>query len=195
MPNWCFSSINIHHDNQSQLEDFMKLLELWTSSNAMENGFGTSWLGNIVLHSGVGTIDTRTDSDLRCRGALNALELCDGYICLQTETAWAPMLLMWKKIVDKYLPDATIYYTAEEDNCGFFVTNDPYYVGKYVIDAYDIDDIESDWEASEEEAIKTLQKVLETDETDITILLEAFEESDVSDRMSIHQWEYDNEFD
>lgn len=105
------------------------------------------------------------------------------------------MLLMWKKIVDKYLPDATIYYTAEEDNCGFFVTNDPYYVGKYVIDAYDIDDIESDWEASEEEAIKTLQKVLETDETDITILLEAFEESDVSDRMSIHQWEYDNEFD
>lgn len=88
MPNWCFSSINIHHDNQSQLEDFMKLLELWTSSNAMENGFGTSWLGNIVLHSGVGTIDTRTDSDLRCRGALNALELCDGYICLQTETAW-----------------------------------------------------------------------------------------------------------
>lgn len=195
MPNWCFSNIKIYYSDQKKLEDFAKLIEMWTSCDAMKNGFGTNWLGNIVLNSGVGTVDEKKNTDLRCRGTLNNLDVCNGYIDIQTETAWSPMLLMWKKVVDKYLPDAGIFYTAEEDRMGFFLTNDPDYVGRYVIDAYDMDDVESNWEADKSTVIKTLQKILVSDEKDIDLLLEEFEESGFSDCMSIHKWEYDNKFD
>ncbi len=191
MPNWCYTRITINHENETELKNLYKLIEEWTSKNYMENGFGHNWLGNIVLGSGVGTVDTGNDTDLRCRGNIDYSDLNDNQLIIHTETAWNPMLKMWIKVLEKYLPDAELLYEAEECGCGLYSTNDPYMKGCYYIDSWDIEDIESDMEASEETVREILQNLLDTMETDIDKLLRMFEESEHSENMSIHKWDFD----
>ena len=74
MPNWCFNRITIYHEDDSKLENLENLIKEWTSKNQKDNGFGKEWLGNIVLASGVGTVDTEPSTDLSCRGRLTYLE-------------------------------------------------------------------------------------------------------------------------
>lgn len=195
MPNWCYTNITIEHNNQKELEKFEKLLNEWTSHNYIENGFGNDWLGNVVGNSGIGTIDigtidTNKDTDLNCRGSLVECDLDDRYLTITTETAWVPMLKMWSKLIDKYLPGAELTYEAEESGVGLYCTNNQETAKQYIIDSWDMPDIESDWEASEEYIVKILQKLLDEKESDIDKLIDIFEDSDYSDYMSIHKWEY-----
>ena len=192
MPNWCFNKITINHESETELEKLSKLIDEWTSKDYMENGFGHNWLGNIVLGSGVGTVDTDKETDLRCRGTITYSEVCGNQLIIDTETAWSPMLQMWVKVIDKYLPDAELIYSSEECGCGLYSTNDPCMKDCYIIDSWDMDDIEPDWEASEETVRKTLQELLDTTETDVEKLLKMFEESEYSDGMSIHKWDFDD---
>ena len=64
--------------------------------------------------------------------------------------------------------------------------------GRYYIDCWDIEGIDSDMEASEETVKETLQELLNTTENDIEKLLQIFEESEHSENMSIHKWDFDN---
>lgn len=194
MPNWCSTQITIHHDDVNKLKLLDALIDDWTSKNYKANGFGLTWLGNIVGNSGVATIDEDYKTDVRCRGSMTYKDLnLDGNeLIIDTETAWAPMLQMWIRILNKYLPDAELTYRTEEPGCEIYCTNDPYLINKYVIDSWD-DNIESDWEASEESVTKLLQKLLLTEETNIKSLIREFEESEYTENISIHQWEYVNE--
>lgn len=191
MPNWCLTRITINHENEEKLKELEKLINEWTSKDYMKNGFGLEWLGNIVGNSGVGTVNENPETDLRCRGRLTYLECTDDQLLIDTETAWSPMLKMWVKVLEKYLPDAELIYQAEECGNGLYSTNDPCMKDCYIIDSWDIDDIESDWEASEDTVRYELQKLLETDETDVEKLIDMFEDSEHSDNMSIHKWDFD----
>lgn len=193
MPNWCCTNMHIYCDDTEKLNNLNSLIDEWTSKDYMDNGFGHHWLGNIVLGSGVGTVDTNKETDLRCRGTLLYKDICGGELIIETETAWSPMMEMWTKIVDKYLPNADLFYTAEEPGCGIFYTNDPDYVDKYVIDSWN-ENIESNWEASEENVRELLQELLETDETDVKKLIDMFYYSDLEEDISINQWEYVSEY-
>jgi hypothetical protein len=186
MPNWCLTNITIN-GNENDLKVFDKLLDQWTSRNYIKNGFGHSWLGNIVLGSGIGTVDTNPETDIRCRGSITQKQLCDDMLDIQMETAWVPMLDMWVKLVEKFIPEADITYTAEEHGCGIFCTNDPDLVDKYVVDSWD-DDIESDWEMEEKTLIEILQKLMNTNETDIYKLSSLLYEGEYD--ISINKWEY-----
>lgn len=188
MPNWCYTNITISHETETEIEKLGKLIDEWTSKDYMENGFGHDWLGNVVLGSGVGTVDTDAKTDLRCRGSITYREVNGNQITMSTETAWAPMLKMWLKIIDKYLPGAELIYSAEEFGCGICTTNDPDLVGKYVIDYWGDKNIESDWEAKEETAVELLQIILDTTETNIEKLIAMAEKYD-SD-VSVHKWLY-----
>lgn len=53
MPNWCDSRLTFKHVSESEAKRFHDLVKSWTV-NAMENGFGDEWLGNICLNSGIG---------------------------------------------------------------------------------------------------------------------------------------------
>ena len=188
MPNWCNTNITINHESETEIEKLEKLINEWTSRDYMENGFGNNWLGNIVLGSGVGTVDTDKETDLRCRGTIIDYYRIENQLIINTETAWVPMLQMWVKVLEKYLPDAELIYNAEE--CGFDITctNDSDLVGKYILDYYGDGDFESEWEADEDTARETLQKMLGTTETDVKKLIEMAYEDDLD--ISIHQWEY-----
>ena len=190
MPNWCYTKIDIISQNKNQLSELHRLLNEWTSKNFMENGFGFNWLGNIVGHSGIGTVDTGDENELRCRGTLDYNDLENGILHVDTCTAWAPMLKMWQKLVEKYVPDAEIIYAAEEPGCELFETNDPDYIGLYIIDSMR-EDVCSDYEATEEDVIGVLQQILNTTENDLDDLLWEFTDSNIDD-IYIHKWQSGN---
>lgn len=191
MPNWCYTKITINHEDERKLKELENKIDEFTSHDYMENGFGLKWLGNIVGNSGIGTVDENPETDLRCRGSITYIENYGDQLVIDTETAWTPMLEMWVKLLEKYLPDAELIYSAEECGCGIWSTNDPCMKGCYVIDALDMENVESDWEAPEGAVVKLLQELLQTENENIDELLEAFEESDFSYCLGIHKWNYD----
>lgn len=194
MSNWCFTRINIiNHNNDNKIENLYNLIKEWTSNNYEENDFGLQWLGNIVGNSGIGTIDEGKETDLMCRGSLNYIELVEkNQLLIETETAWVPMLRMWVKILDKYLPDAELIYEAEECSNELYSTNDESLRDKYIIDCWGIDEIESNWESSKENVINILQELLNTTEKNTSILINLLEDSKYSDMISVHKWTFDD---
>lgn len=186
MPNWCSTYIEIKNENKDELKKLHDLLDEWTSKNYMDNGFGASWLGNIVLGSGIGTVDKDKETDIECRGWLEYMQLYDNTLTLQTETAWCPKLNIWKLLCEKYLPNSEIIYSAEEPGMEIFCTNDSDLAGKYRLTA-------NGWvhDLTKEEIVKTLQKELETEETDFEKLLKLAEEEtkDNDDYYYVHEWE------
>ena len=205
MANTCFTTITILHDDKDKLKDFFEKVDKWAKTEYVKNGSDCPdadvwWLGNILGNSG---LSKYVDDDgkghwspnIMCRGTLNSMELQEKQININTETAWSPMLEMWKLLCDKYLPNAEIYYTADEGSNELYQTNDPDMIGKYYIDIVDdvpeeFDDIaESEYEATEEMVVKLLQRILHSDETDIKKLLDLHYESDTEDWIHIHKWE------
>lgn len=189
MPNWCSTAITIKHDNREKLNELSEMIGQWTSKNYKDNGFGLSWLGNIVGNSGVGTVDENIKTDLHCRGWMTNDEISDGQLVIQTETAWVPMLKMWQMILEKYLPDAELIYEAEECGCELFCTNNKELCNRYVIDVCDSDKIESNWNATEDEVIEVLQELCNSTETSIEKLLDKFNKME-NENISIQKWEF-----
>lgn len=198
MPNWCYTNINICHNDKDKLKDFFDKVEEWRQKPYKKNDFDTyslGWLGNIVGNSGLAEWkDNDFVPSIRCRGSLQTFELKENSINIDTETAWGPMLKMWQLLCEKYLPGADIYYTAEECGNGLYQTNDPDVIGKYHIDVYDtppdgFEDIDSEYEASLEYTVDVLQRILKTDESDIDKLIDKLEMSDDQEWISVHKWE------
>lgn len=195
MPNWCSTDITITGEKK-QVEFLHNKIEEWTSKNAVENGFGKYWLGNILINSGVISAEQLGKvPHPRCRGSIVYLDYDSkeepAELYIQTETAWSPMLQMWVEVLKKYNLDLEIIYTATECGCELYFTNDPCLIGKYIIDVFgDVEGIEPDYEVSEQDVIEVLQKLLHTDKNDINKLLKQFHKSEISEKMSIYPWEY-----
>lgn len=192
MPNWCETNVYIKHEDSNAIKYLCGKLEEWTNKNYMENGFGHKWLGNVVLGAEVGTVDTDPKTDLWCRGRIEDISCNDNEISIYTDTAWSPILGLWIKVVEKYIPGAELTYVACEPGCEVYFTDDPDLIGTYNIDPYDNEEVDYCFDASEKEVAQMLQKLLKTDESNIDVLLEKFEESDYSGDIGIHQWEYVN---
>lgn len=190
MPNWCITDITIRHNDLLKLQQLYDLIEEWTNEDYKPNGFGHYWLGNIVLGSGVGTVDTGKDTDLNCRGDITYTDFGAGKITIRMETAWVPMLKLWVKVLDKYLPGAEFIYVADEPGSNITATNDSCLVGKYIIDPYGICNVEYNTEADEITVVELLQELLGTYETNVGILLGMLYDSDYDDAISIRKWEY-----
>ena len=201
MPNWCYTNINIYHNDKNKLKDFFDKVEEWRKKPYKTNDFDTyslGWLGNIVGNSGLAEWKAKENGredfvpSISCRGSLQTFELHDNSINIDTETAWGPMLEMWRLLCDKYLPGAEIYYTAEESGNGLYQTNDPDVAGTYYIDIWEppeeFEDEESMYEAEESDAIEFLQRILHTQETDINKLIDMADSID-DPWFSINKWD------
>lgn len=186
MPNWCYTQIKIEHKN---VEAFKKKIEAWTAHNYCENDFGNFWLGNVVGNSGIDNIDSGEFS-ISCRGSITSMEQTnDNILIIHTETAWSPALKMWRLLLENYLPGAALTFAAEECGMELYVTNDPSYVGNYIIDTYNEDVIDYMDNVSESNLREYLMDLLHTDETNIEKLLQMKEESAWDDAFDVHKWE------
>ena len=135
MPNWCYSSYVIEGKKKEllSLHSKMKRLENWKKP-LVGNTFGKRWLGCLVTKLGGNW------HEVYCRGSWSDLDWNGSILRFNTETAWGPMTKVFKLVKETY-PSLEIYYQAEEEGMGVFITNDTngnYFKDRFRIE-YDLD--------------------------------------------------------
>lgn len=190
MANNCITYINIEFPTEMEAKDACAKIDSWC-----EKGHD-NWLGNVCINAGIMTLEEAYGSPkYRCRGSVGYTDVSDDTVQITTDTAWAPMLQMWKAICEKHFPEAEIVYSAEEPGCKIFFTNDPALVGCYNVDPFSTADVEPVWSCSEEELRHILIKLLNGQKLDFTQmstngLIRLCEEEGLLDDIIIHRWEY-----
>ena len=130
MPNWCYTSYIIHGSKQD-IDIFYNVL-VNARKNNHPNGFGESWLGNVIHEIGLGN-KINHDESVHCRGSFelpyNDEYLDDCLLHIDTETAWGPLPNVWDRVIEeKKLSSITYSYESEEPGmCDFIIHNAPGY--------------------------------------------------------------------
>jgi len=131
MCNWCYSSYVIDGKRKEVQSLFSKMNNLENRKKPLvDNTFGKTWLGCLVNKLGGNW------QEVYCRGSWSNLDWNGAILRFNTETAWGPMNEVFKFIKSVY-PSLEIYYSAEEDMMGVFITNDK--DGRYFKDRFRVE--------------------------------------------------------
>lgn len=112
-----------------------------------------------------------------------------------TDSKWTPCPNAWQDIAKTFDENVIVYYEAEEPGCEIYDSNDPDYVGHFIIDVCDDGDfpegVDLEWGPhNREETISSLQKLLETDEDNLSVLLHKLESGKYSEAVYVHEISY-----
>ena len=112
-----------------------------------------------------------------------------------TDSKWTPCPNAWQDIAKTFDKDVIVYYEAEEPGCEIYDSNDPDYVGRFIIDVCDDGDfpegVDLEWGPhSREETVSSLQKLLETDEDNLSVLLHKLKSGKYSEAVYVHEISY-----
>lgn len=134
MPNWCYT-MYVAEGPKTQLQklyDTMNAITAIPFPGIIENDFGSSWLGNLVMVLG---LDPRNHSDFRCRGSFEdvTIDPDDGRLRFYTSTAWCEADDT-RHLIEEKFPGVHLYFMSEEFGCGYWETNDT--EGKYFRDRF-----------------------------------------------------------
>lgn len=125
MANCCSTSYVISGPKTDvrSLYDRMKRLQNRKES-LLPNGFGKTWLGNLVRRLGADShpVDCRSEWT-NLRGEWFDLRMKGGDLHFNTRTAWSRCEDVEDVIKDKY-PDLSVWFLSEELGCDIFETND-----------------------------------------------------------------------
>ena len=210
MPNRCYTVL-VFHGNDKEITDFRYKLEEYTSKNYMENGFGPTWLGNVLCGAGLGDhIDSKVDC-IRCRGAVEWIDDIesngddDSMLRVAMTSAWSPAISMWTRVISALKYETIIFtFCAEEPGCELYAKYDPLgdFDDKYYVDTLlcgedgnnkDLCRIQDTrYYASDEHLIEDLQRLLESTEVNIKNLIAKAHMSTFADEdsyISIHTYE------
>ena len=198
MPNWCSTTIEFSGD-ETAIIDFYKRLTEYTSKEFVKSDFGNWWLGNIVLGFGF-TVD-KPDSP-SCRGYLVGTGIYlseDNILRVTTETAWVPMLHMWRMIIDKHYSTEdsdnliNMTWVAEEFGCDLYYTND---ISIWGCDSFYVDSCIGGkyygvYYGTEHEAITDINAMLESNHMKLITSLADLEAYDFpeDDYITVHELE------
>lgn len=105
----------------------MQELEKMPDPGLFENGFGSTWLGNLVIKLGGDW------NKIYCRGEWNYMEYRDGILIIDIESAWSEPNEV-RDFIEEKLPGIKIYFQSEEPGCVIYETNDP--TGEYFPDRF-----------------------------------------------------------
>ena len=117
MPNWCFTSYVVTGEEKEVCDLYEKMRSLEEREESLvENGFGKTWLGNLVTLLGGDWIT------IYCRGAwLDLLKDEDnGALRFDTETAWNDPDEVVTFLQGKY-PSLEFYFITEEPGMGYYL--------------------------------------------------------------------------
>lgn len=133
MPNWCFTSYAAEGPKEElqKLYDTMQSLAAMPAPGLVENGFGSTWLGNLVMALGV---DPLKQQNFRCRGDYSNVDLNQsGYLTFDTMTAWCEADDT-RRLIETKFPGVHLFYISEEFGCCYWEIND--LQGKYFPERY-----------------------------------------------------------
>ena len=133
MANWASTSYAIE-GNKSDLESVFNVINDFVKSNVkpVEANASKEWEGNIV--KALGATDEQMKNNY-LRGFIQTYEIIDGVLHLEAEEAWGAT--DFRHLLEKLMPELTIYYIVEECGCEVYATNDS--DGKYFTDSYYVD--------------------------------------------------------
>ena len=120
MPNWAYSQYRCVGDKEQllKLHSTMSELDCMKSPGLHENGFGSTWLGNLVIKLGGDW------EKVYCRGTWDNLLLHDdGTVSFSVESAWDEPNEV-RHFLESVFPEIRIYFQCEELGMGIYKTND-----------------------------------------------------------------------
>ena len=116
-------------------------------------------------------------------------------IGVMTDSKWTPCPNAWEDIAKTFDENVIVYYEAEEPGCEIYASNDPDYVGHFIIDVWDDGDLLKGVDLeygihSRVETISILQKLLETENDNMSVLLYKLGNSKYKEVVYVHEIEY-----
>ena len=147
MPNWCYTSVKCTGNTEEIQDLYDRMKRLQEMKEPLKpNGFGTTWLGNLVEDLGVDF------NKVQCRGSWECLELDDDILSFTTETAWYRCTEVEDLIKEKY-PSIDIAFRCEEPGMAIYEkNNNVFFPEDYIVDIEDDDT----YYLMESEALQTL---------------------------------------
>ena len=171
-PNWCYTNIRCT-GNTDEIEDLYNRMNRLQEMPAplKPNGFGTTWLGNLVEDLGV------EYGKVSCRGSWDGLLLDGDILCFSTETAWYRCTEVEDLIKEKY-PSIDIAFRCEEPGmCIYEKNNNVFFPEDYIVDIEDDDT----YYLTEEDALQTLSDFFGIDFKDMDEAMVLVEENNEND--------------
>lgn len=193
MPNWCSTTYQIQ-GNVNEISCLKANLRQATSKSDIENSWGNMWLGNLLTYCGV-TEDEIMNGDYSCRGEITDMDITDNdVITIDTDTAWAPMHDAIRMMVERFAPNANVYYTAIEPGCEIYYRNYEDPDEEFIFDVWEHSELPDDlWDIdytfmSENQLRETLIPIVGDGTTEE--LIERIEE-EYGDYLAIHRFDYE----
>ena len=154
MPNWAYTQY-IATGDKEQLQKLLAVmdeLECMKAPGLHKNGFGPTWLGNLVIKLGGDW------EKIYCRGSWDNLQLTDDCIMFSVESAWGELNEV-RHLIEAHFPGIRLYYQSEEPGMGIYVTNDP--TGEYFPDRYYlwVEDEDTDYYPTVESLAKAVEEI------------------------------------
>lgn len=129
MPNWAYTQY-IATGDKEQLQKLLAVmdeLECMKAPGLHENGFGPTWLGNLVIKIGGDW------EKVYCRGSWDNLQRTDDCIMFSVESAWGELNEV-RHLIEEQFPGIKLYYQTEEPGMCIYQTNDD--TGAYFPERY-----------------------------------------------------------
>lgn len=133
MPNWSTTDYYVT-GSKEEVSDLSKKMEDLEKMNKplVANGFGNTWLGNLVETFG------ENWENVYCRGEWTdrIYDEENNILTFTTETAWREMY-EWRKFIESQYKTVKMLFVTEESGCGIYQTNDMegiFFKAKYVLD-------------------------------------------------------------
>lgn len=133
MPNWCSTDYYVL-GSRKEIMDLSKRMERleYRKKSLINNGFGNTWLGNLVNNLGGDW------ENVYCRGEWMCREWNKekNTLTFTTETAWQEMK-EWRRFIESCYKTIKILYVTEEPGMGIYKTNDLneiFFKAKFVLD-------------------------------------------------------------
>lgn len=155
MPNWAYTQYHCVGDKEQlqKLHTIMTELENMKSPGLHENGFGSTWLGNLVIKLGGDW------NKVYCRGSWDNLLLHDGgNVSFTVESAWGEPDEV-RRFIEEKIPNIKLYYQTEESGMGVYQTNDA--TGLYFPEEFYlwVEDEKTEYYDNLEALIKDVEKI------------------------------------
>ena len=183
MPNWCYTSVKCTGNTEEIQDLYDRMKRLQEMKEPLKpNGFGTTWLGNLVEDLGV---DFNT---VQCRGSWDDLYMDEEILCFTTETAWYRCTEVEDLIKEKY-PSIDIAFRCEEPGMSIYEkNNNVFFPEDYIVDIEDDDT----YYLMESEALQVLSDFFGIDFKDIDEAMVLVQENNDKDdgRVWVNKYEF-----
>ena len=208
MSYWVYNDYNIVFDNEVVEGEFWCKLIKWCEVEQPEGvNWQGIWLGSIAIGAGVYEAEKYAEwkTDMACAGTISDIELDGDTLSFTSSTKYESDKRLWEEIIGRYCKGAKVLYSSVGEDSAYLITNEDDYVGRYVVDIQDCDELQCILESDQYDALNSIMdNDTYKDDVELKQLIEiarlfGYEEGDLeqfiedaSDNcICISKWEYE----